>query len=108
MYTRFCVKLFIVCFLYGFIVLIPIHATDDLLEVWWCCVCPRGLVVGDGLTHVAQDPGTLDSWSMSNVQAGSSRLWAHVVGSYLFSFVAYKLLLDLYREVWSKGRCRRE
>jgi hypothetical protein len=42
MYTRFCVKLFVVCFLYGFIVLIPIHATDDLLEVWWC-MCVLGV-----------------------------------------------------------------
>jgi hypothetical protein len=33
MYARFCIKLFIVCTAYGFIVLVPINSTDDYLTV---------------------------------------------------------------------------
>ena len=46
MYARFCIKLFIVCTLYGFIVLIPINSTDTYLKVW---LCPQNSSLADWL-----------------------------------------------------------
>jgi hypothetical protein len=43
--------------------------------------------------------GVVDAWSLANIKEGSSRLWASVIGAYLYTFVAFKLLLDLFKSV---------
>jgi hypothetical protein len=84
--------MFAVCTAFGLVVLLSIDATDDNIPVGLALPPPT-------FGHQVQGDSVVDKWSLSNVREGSDRLWASVVGAYLYSFVAFKLLLDLFKSV---------
>eukprot|EP00698_Gefionella_okellyi_P019298 TRINITY_DN589_c0_g2_i1.p1 TRINITY_DN589_c0_g2~~TRINITY_DN589_c0_g2_i1.p1 ORF type:complete len:737 (-),score=128.55 TRINITY_DN589_c0_g2_i1:557-2767(-) len=76
-FLAFCLKLFAVASLYGFIVLVPINATGNNIDVG-----SSGNSTLDGF----------DLLSMSNIPTGSPRIIAHFLAAFLISVFAYYLL----------------
>jgi hypothetical protein len=67
---------FLVAAAYGIVVLLPIHIFSPIPD-------PQ-----DGLLRL----------TMANIENGSSLLWFHVVGIYVYSFVTYYAMFNLYRK----------
>ncbi|KAL5561636.1 hypothetical protein UlMin_031383, partial [Ulmus minor] len=75
-------KIFIPITLLALVVLVPVNWTGNTLERI------KGLTFSD-----------IDKLSISNVQSGSNRFWAHLVMSYVFSFWTCYILYHEYKTI---------
>ncbi|GAQ81109.1 early-responsive to dehydration stress-related protein [Klebsormidium nitens] len=81
-----CLRMFVPITLWALVVLIPVNATDHNVD-YQLAVNPKSSF------------DTLDKISLSNVRDKSTRMWAHLVSSYLFAFWAYYCLWTEYAAI---------
>ncbi|KAL3682931.1 hypothetical protein R1sor_000953 [Riccia sorocarpa] len=79
-------KIFIPLTVFGFIVLVPLNATDNQLAI-------------ESATKSNFTYDSLDRLTFSNISVASDRLWAHIVAAYLYTAWVLWLLFKEYRSV---------
>ncbi|KAH7426832.1 hypothetical protein KP509_10G019000 [Ceratopteris richardii] len=78
----FCFRFFGACTILGLLVLVPVnYYQGQTIDI-------------DNITNVS-----LDAFTISNVENGSERLWAHLSFLYVISFLAYSMLYLEYRHI---------
>eukprot|EP00042_Codosiga_hollandica_P056903 m.832104 g.832104 ORF g.832104 m.832104 type:complete len:786 (+) comp59457_c0_seq5:31-2388(+) len=83
-FLKFGIQVFVYATFAGWLILIPIHATDDFLEASY-----------NSSDSAQIEPSGIDKLSMSNISTSSSRLWAHTVCTYAFTAVVMYLLVGV-------------
>ncbi|PIA48205.1 hypothetical protein AQUCO_01400645v1 [Aquilegia coerulea] len=78
---KFGVKFFVVCSIFGLVILLPVNYTSEL-----------GPIISEGSR-------SMDSFTISNIGTGSNRLWVHFACLCFISFYGFYLLHKEYGEI---------